>query len=176
MRKARALTAFFLAALLAATFTWKLAAQDKTNAPASAPGKEDVAPSIGSIITHLVTTPVTVTDRAGNIVNGLGPKDFRLTDNGKLQKIDQDVAVYPISMVIAVQANAEVEKMLPAVQKMGSAISAQILGDDGEAAVIEFDHRVQRLGDFSSDPDKLSEALKKLKAGSRSSRLNDATI
>jgi VWFA-related protein len=175
VRKARALTAFFLAALLAATLTWKLAAQDKGNA--SAPAKDDVGDSrIGSVTTHIVTTPVTVTDRAGNIVNGLGPKDFRLTDNGKLQKIDQDVAVYPISMVIAVQANAEVEKMLPAIQKMGSAISAQILGDDGEAAVIEFDHRIQTLTDFSSDPDKLSAALKKLKPGSGSSRLNDATI
>ena len=181
MRNARALTAFFLAALLAAALTWRLAAQDKAqdkagNAPASAPSKEDAIGSIGSVTTHIVTTPVTVTDRAGNIINGLGPKDFRLTDNGKLQKIDQDVAVYPISMVIAVQANAEVEKMLPAIQKMGSAISAQILGDDGEAAVIEFDHRIQTLGDFSSDPDKLSAALKKLKPGSRSSRLNDATI
>ena len=178
MRNARALTAFFLAALLAVTLTWKLAAQDKThdtNDPsASAPGKDDTP--IGSVSLHVVTTPVTVTDRAGNIVNGLGPKDFRLTDNGKLQKIDQDIAVYPISMVIAVQASAEVEKMLPAVQKLGSAISAQILGDDGEAAVIEFDHRIQTLGDFSSDPDKLSAALKKLKPGSGSSRLNDATI
>ena len=177
MRNARALTAFFLAALLAAVLTAalprKLAAQDKATASASAPGKDDV---IGSAITHLVITPVTVTDRKGNIVNGLGPKDFRLTDNGKVQKIDQDVAIYPISMVIAVQANAEVEKMLPAIQKMGSAISAQILGDDGEAAVIEFDHRIQTLGDFSSDPDKLSAALKKLKPGSGSSRLNDATI
>ena len=177
MRNARALTAFFLAASLAATLTWKLGAQEKAqdkdgDPSALTPGKDVV----GSIITHIVITPVTVTDRAGNIVNGLGPKDFRLTDNGKVQKIDQDVAIYPISMVIAVQANAEVEKMLPAIQKMGSAISAQILGDDGEAAVIEFDHRIQTLGDFSSDPDKLSAALKKLKPGSGSSRLNDATI
>lgn len=180
MRSARALTAFFLAVLLAATITWKVSAQDKAqdkgSAPASAPAKDDAPGSIGSVTTHIVTTPVTVTDRAGNIVNGLGPKDFRLTDNGKLQKVDQDVAVYPISMVIAVQANAEVEKMLPAIQKVGSAISAQILGDDGEVAVIEFDHRIQNLGDFSSDPDQLSAALKKLKPGSRSSRLNDATI
>ena len=176
MRNARALTAFFLAALLATALTWKLAAQDKSqdkgDASALAPGKD----LIGVVTTHEVITPVTVTDRAGNIVNGLGPKDFRLTDNGKVQKIDEDVAVHPISMVIAVQANAEVEKMLPAIQKMGSAISAQILGDDGEAAVIEFDHRIQILGGFSSDPDKLAAALKKLKPGSRSSRLNDATI
>jgi VWFA-related protein len=169
--------AFFVVALLAATLTWKLAAQEKAqdkdgDPSALTPGKDVV----GSITTHTVITPVTVTDHAGNIVNGLGPKDFRLTDNGKVQAITQDVAVYPISMVIAVQANAEVEKMLPAIQKMGSAISTQILGDDGEAAVIEFDHRIQTLGDFSSDPDKLSAALKKLKSGSGSSRLNDATI
>jgi VWFA-related protein len=166
--------AFFLAALLAATLTWNLAAQDKNGDPSGlTPGKGDL---IGSATTHLVITPVTVTDRGGNIVNNLTPKDFRLTDNGKVQIITEDLAVHPISMVIAVQANAEVEKMLPAIQKMGSAISAQILGDDGEAAVIEFDHRIQTLADFSSDPDKLSAALKKLKPGSGSSRLNDATI
>ena len=177
MRNARALTAFFLAALLAATFTWKLAAQDKSHdksgdPSALTPGKD----VIGSVTTHIVVTPVTVTDRAGNVVNNLTPKDFRLTDNGKVQVITEDIAVHPISMVIAVQANAEVEKMLPAIQKVGSAISAQILGDDGEAAVIEFDHRIQTLSDFSSDPDKLSAALKKLKPGSGTSRLNDATI
>lgn len=184
MRNARALTAFFLAALLAAVLTGTLArklgaqekAQGKGDSSALAPGKEDVVPSIGSITTHIVMTPVTVTDRGGNVVNNLTPKDFRLTDNGKVQSITEDVAVHPISMVIAVQANAEVEKMLPAIQKVGSAISAQILGDDGEAAVIEFDHRIQTLSDFTSDPDKLSAALKKLKAGSGSSRLNDATI
>jgi len=177
VRNARALTAFFLAALLAATFTWKLAAQDKSHdksgdPSALTPGKD----VIGSVTTHIVVTPVTVTDRAGNVVNNLTPKDFRLTDNGKVQVITEDIAVHPISMVIAVQANAEVEKMLPAIQKVGSAISAQILGDDGEAAVIEFDHRIQTLSDFSSDPDKLSAALKKLKPGSGTSRLNDATI
>lgn len=184
MRNVRALAAFLLAALLAAALSGmlprKLSAQDKAqgkgDASALATGKEDAPPSIGSITTHIVMTPVTVTDRGGNVVNNLTPKDFRLTDNGKVQAITEDVAVHPISMVIAVQANAEVEKMLPAIQKVGSAISAQILGDDGEAAVIEFDHRIQNLSDFTSDPDKLSAALKKLKAGSGSSRLNDATI
>ena len=65
--------------------------------------------------------------------------------------------------------------MLPAVLKLGSAIHAQILGEDGEAAVLQFDSRIVTLADFTSDPDKLSMALKKLKAGNASSRLNDAT-
>src|SRR5665213_1248622 len=99
---ARALTAFFLAALLGATLTPNLAAQDKapdkSDSSALTPGKD----VIGVVTTHAVITPVTVTDRNGNIVNGLGPKDFRLTDNGKIQKITEDIAVHPISMVIAV--------------------------------------------------------------------------
>ncbi len=137
------------------------------------PGKDDV---IGSIVTRYVMTPVTVTDKAGNIINGLTVKDFHLEDNKKPQAITEDVATHPISMVIAVQASLEVEKMLPMIQKLASSIQAQVLGDDGEAAVIEFDHRVQTLTDFTSDPDKLAAALKKLKAGSAQSRLNDATI
>jgi len=150
---------------LVSVVTW---AQD-----APPPDKADV---IGSITTHVVMTPVTVTDKSGNIINGLTVKDFRLEDNKKPQVITEDIAVHPISMVMAVQADLEVEKMLPMIQKMAAELQAQVLGDDGEAAVIEFDHRIQTLTDFTSDPDKLGAALKKLKAGSAQSRLNDATI
>jgi len=51
-----------------------------------------------------------------------------------------------------------------------------VLGDDGEAAVLQFDHRIITLSDFTSDPDKLAAAFKKMKVGSAQSRLNDATI
>ncbi len=125
---------------------------------------------------RIVMTPVTVTDRGGALVTGLAPADFRLLDNGKQQKITEDLAAHPISMVIAVQANAQVEKILPQIQKLGSAIQAQVLGDEGEAAILQFDHRIQTIADFTSDPDQISKALKKLKPGSNSSRLNDASI
>jgi VWFA-related protein len=150
-------------AVLGAAVLW---AQD-----APPPEKADI-----SITTRFVMTPVTVTDKAGNIVNGLTVKDFRLEDNKKPQSITEDIAVHPISMVIAVQADLEVERMLPMIQKMASAIQAQVLGDDGEAAVLQFDHRIQTLTDFTSDPDKFAAAFKTFKAGSSQSRLNDATI
>src|SRR5436190_3258082 len=128
-----------------------------------------------SIQTRVVVAPVTVTTRNDSVVSSLAPKDFRLRDNGNIQQITEDIAVHPISMVIAVQANSEVEKMLPAIQKLGLAIHSQILGEDGEVAVLQFDSRIETLTDFTSDPDKLSMALKKLKAGSAASRLSDAT-
>ncbi len=157
---------FAASVLAAALFSVTAWAQDP--APSE---KADI-----SITTRFVMTPVTVTDKSGNIINGLTVNDFRLEDNKKRQVITEDIAIHPISMVIAVQADLEVEKMLPMIQKLASSIQAQVLGDDGEAAVIEFDHRIQTLTDFTSDPDKLAAALKKLKAGSSQSRLNDATI
>lgn len=125
---------------------------------------------------RIVMTPVTVTDRSGSVVSGLTPADFQLLDNGKRQKIDQDMASHPISMVIAIQANDKVEKILPQVRRIGPGIQQQILGDDGEVAIMAFDHRMQVLTDFTSDPDAISKALKKVMPGSSSSRLNDAAI
>ena len=125
---------------------------------------------------QIVMAPVTVTNRGGALITVLTAADFRLFDNGKEQKITEDLASHPISMVIAIQANAQVEKILPQIQKLGSAIQAQVLGDEGEVAILEFDHRLQTLTDFVSDPDQISKALKKLKPGSGQSRLNDAAI
>ena len=151
-------------ALAALTAVTTLLAQD---APPTPTFREQV---------RIVMAPVTVTDRNGEIVSGLQPKDFRLLDNGKPQNITEDVTSHPISLVVVVQSNGIVEKILPQVQKLGTLLQAQVLGDEGEAAVIAFDHRIQVLRDFTSDGDKIIEALKKLKPGSDSARLNDATI
>lgn len=121
-----------------------------------------------------VVAPVTVFDRNGNYVPGIRPDQFRLYDNGKEQNIGVTESFVPISMVIAIQANAEVEKILPQVNKIGNLISPLILGDQGEAAVVAFDARVRTLQPFTSDPDKITQAVKKIYPGSSTSRLNDA--
>jgi VWFA-related protein len=143
--------------------------------PAQQPAQQPEVPTFTQTV-RIVMAPVTVTDKNGEVVNGLTPADFRLTDNGKLQKITEDITSHPISLVIVVQANATVEKVIPQIQKLGSLLQAQVLGDDGEAAVMSFDHRLQVLGDFTSDVNKITEALKKIKPGSSTARLNDATI
>lgn len=121
-----------------------------------------------------VIAPVTVTDREGHFVNNLTTLDFQLYDNKKLQKIAEDQASHPISLVVAVEAGAEVEKIIPQVQKIGSLLSSLLVGDSGEVAVLAFDHRVQTLTGFTSDPDQINMAMKKLKPGSTTFALNDA--
>jgi VWFA-related protein len=123
-----------------------------------------------------VLVPVSVTDRNGEFVNGLTPYDFELFDNGKPQKITEDVASHPISMVIVIQANSRVELFLPKIQKLGNLVEAQLLGESGEVAVMMFDHRFQTLLPFTSEPGKLGPALKKVKAGSSTAAVNDAVM
>ena len=139
-------------------------------------GDNDGVVSLPGVTVRILMAPVTVTTKDGTIVNNLQASDFRLFDNNKPQRFTVDVTAHPLSVVVAVQANAEVEKILPQIMKIGSLLQAQILGDEGEAAVMMFDHRIQTLQDFTSNPDKINAALKKLKPGSSSARLNDATI
>ena len=121
----------------------------------------------------IVMAPVTVTDAQGNNVNGLTALDFQLFDNGILQTVAEDVTSHPISMVVAVQASANMEQLLPNLRKIGSLFN-NVVGESGEVAVLAFDHRIQTMTGFTSDPDKISEAFKKIKSGSGTSHLNDA--
>ena len=128
-----------------------------------------------SITLQQVLAPVLVFDRSHNYVNGLQPDQFRLYDNGKEQNLTSvDVTYTPISMVVAIQANAEADKILPQVNKIGAMLKPIILGDQGEAAVIAYDHRVRLLQPFSNDADDITRAVKSIKAGSTSCRTIDA--
>ena len=128
----------------------------------------------GSVTVTNIVVPVTVHDRDGNIVNGLQPRQFHLTDNGKDQNIAVDVSYHPISLVIAIQANGAVEAILPQVKKIGSLLESFVVGDQGEAAVLAFDHRFLLKQDFTNDLSKISDALKKITPGSSTSALIDA--
>ncbi len=118
--------------------------------------------------------PVTVHDRDGNLVNGIQPREFHLTDNTKDQDITADVTFHPISLAIVIQANAAVEAILPQVRRIGAMLESMIVGDQGEACVLAFDHRLQLKQDFTNDVTKISEALKKINPGSSTSRVRDA--
>ena len=121
-----------------------------------------------------VIAPTTVVNADGEFVSGLKPMQFRLYDNDKLQTIKVDEVLNPVSIVVAVQANAKTEAVLPKIQKIGTLLQNMVAGDRGEVAILGFDHRMQVHQDFTSDPDKITEGLKKLRAGSSNNALTDA--
>ena len=155
-----------------AAFLW---AQQPAQAPAETP--EEGVQTIRQQV-NAVQAPVTVLDRNGRTVNGLNALDFTLLDNGKPQHIEEDLASHPISLVVAIQANSGMEKVLPQIRKIGSLFDNLVIGQDGEIAVIAFDHRIRTLTNFTSDPDQIHAAFSrdKLTAGSWTSALNDGAM
>jgi VWFA-related protein len=137
-----------------------------------------IAQDRADIIVEVVNiqVPVSVQDQDDRFVNGLTPVDFQLFDNGIPQNITEDVATHPISLVVAIQANSKTERILPEVQKVSSLFDTLVVGETGEIAVLGFDHRVQTLTEFTSNPDDIKGAFQKLKTGSSQSHMNDAAM
>jgi VWFA-related protein len=160
----------FRVVLIACVSVVALAQQPQQPPP---PPAVEQTPTTFRTSVDVVVAPVVVKDRDGGYVNGLQPSDFRLFDNGKEQNIKVDVTYQPISMVIVVQANGHVDSVLPQIQKIGSMIQPILIGDQGEAAVLAFDHRQQLLQEFTSDSTKITDALKKIRAGSSTSAMID---
>jgi|SRR6185312_16038471 len=149
-----------------------MAAAARAQAPVSAD-----APDIGDVISRVqvnnIIAPVLVTDRSGNIIDGLQPHEFHLFDNNKEQNIQVDVAFQPISLVVAIEASVRMEKILTQIKHLGSLLPL-VVGDHGEAAVLAFDSRLRVMQDFTSDSDKVKAAIDKINAGNSSSRMIDA--
>jgi len=145
-----------------------------------APADNDVAKGDNDITfrqnVNVVVAPTTVVDKRGNYVNGLQLQDFELYDNGKPQKITADVRDEPLSLVIAIQKSANLNDVLPKIQKVGPMLNDLVAGQDGEVAIVAFDHRVQLVQDFTPETQKIEEALKSLKPGSTNRAVNDAVM
>jgi VWFA-related protein len=140
--------------------------------PASSAPSLDVPATITVQVQNLVA-PVLVTDRDGNIVDGLQPSQFHLYDNGVEQNIRVDTASTPISLVVAIEKSLRVDAVLPQLRKLGILLT-QITGKSGEAAVLTFDCRLATPVDFTTDNDKIKVAIQDIKPGCSGTRLDDA--
>jgi len=134
---------------------------------------EETIPKFTAPVTNILV-PAKVFGADKNFLTGVRDDQFHLFDNGREQKIHVDESIVPVSMVIAIQCNSEVDAILPKVNRIGNMIAPLVLGDRGEAAVIAFDSRIRTMQDFTGDPDKIAEAVKRIHSGSLSSRLVDA--
>jgi VWFA-related protein len=147
-------------------------------APAqSQPAISTEVPEIDQPISRInvtnIVAPTLVTDRTGNIIDGIPPAQFHLFDNGKEQNIQVDVAFEPVSVVVAIEASTRVDAILAQIRHLGTLLPL-VVGDHGEAAVIAFDSRLRLMQDFTTDPDRVKAAIDKINAGNSSSRMIDA--
>ncbi len=118
---------------------------------------------------RLVQVPVSVTEKDGRIVEGLGARDFRVLDDGVEREIAADVfdsGAARISLAIAIQSSAVPASALATIRRIGSMIQPLVIGRRGEAAVLTFDREVKWLQDFTPDPREIQRAVNGLEKGS----------
>ena len=125
---------------------------------------------------NVVIAPTTVLDKRGDYVNGLQLQDFQLYDNNKRQRITADVHDQPLSLVIAVQKSSNLNEILPKIQRIGVMLKDLIAGEDGETAIIAFDHKVVHAQEFTNDTGQITETMKKLTPGSSQHAVDDAVM
>jgi VWFA-related protein len=139
--------------------------------PKQAEQKSDIV-----VTTNVVIAPVTVRERNGDFIDDLKLGDFQLYDNNRLQTVTADVRDEPLSLVVAVQKSYNMNDILPKIQKIGPMLNDLLAGQDGEIALVAFDHRIQTVQDFTTETTKISEALRNIKPGSPNHAAIDAEM
>jgi VWFA-related protein len=132
------------------------------------------APDI-RVTTRTVLVPTSVLDpEKKGYLNGLEASDFEVLDNEQPQKVQAEITEQPMSVVLVIQANADTEPLLPKIRKSGILLHGLVTGSNGDVAVLTFDHQMHHILDFTSDPDKIDDAMQKVTAGSSTAALIDA--
>ena len=153
---------------LAAIFIFPLLAQEPEN---SATIRANVP---------LVLAPVTVTDKKGNFIDGLKADDFRLTDEGVPQQVRMDTSdtvLAPVSLMVLIQASGISAPALVRTEQVGGMIKPLVIGERGQAAVIEFDDEIRVRTDFTADSSVIRTAFEGTRSRSiRTARLIDAVV
>jgi VWFA-related protein len=113
------------------------------------------------IKTTVVNVFATVRDKHNGIVGDLTKDDFKVYEDGVVQKVvyfSKEVSM-PISLAIMMDTSGSMYYMLNAEKDAGSSFVREVMHKKDEAIVMTFDTDVNLLADFTEDPAVLSRAI-----------------
>ena len=116
----------------------------------------------------LVNVFVTVTDEHGAPIGKLTRENFKLSEDGKEQKIavfDKESAL-PLSIVLAVDTSLSTRKDLPLELASGRKFARTILRPQDALAVFQFSEIVNEVVPFTPDLKTIDHAIDKMRLGS----------
>jgi VWFA-related protein len=117
--------------------------------------------------TSEVLVPTLVQLPSGEIVYGLGPRDFQLLDNGVQQQlhVDDDLDNEPVSVVFAVEKGRMAALEFDKINRLAPLIDLFLGDGSSEAAFVSFDSKPELVVPFTRDADRLGHALRRLEPG-----------
>src|SRR5213592_3065712 len=135
--------------------------------PAEAPAKAADDQTI-SVNVDLVNILFTVADRKGKFVTNLRKDDFRVFEDEKAQSITNysSESNLPLTIALLVDTSGSIRDKLKFEQEAAIEFFYSTLqrGKD-KAIVISFDSAVELNQDYTDDPEKLADAVRKIRAG-----------
>lgn len=111
--------------------------------------------------TRLVDVYATVRDKHNAILDTLTKDDFKISEDGKEQKITYfgREADQPITLAILMDTSYSMKNILSAEKEAASDFVHRIMRKKDEAIVLSFDTDVDLLADFTEDPAVLTRAI-----------------
>ncbi|MBX3288774.1 MAG: VWA domain-containing protein [Acidobacteria bacterium] len=136
---------------------------------------KDAATEIGDdddvirVETNLVTVPVSVLDRNGRFISGLGQSDFRIFEDNAEQKIGFFQSIeQPFTVVLMIDVSPSTSFQMNEIQDAAIAFVNQLRPDD-RVMVVTFDERVKVLNRPTSDRNELRRAITTARQGNGTS-------
>ena len=140
------------------------------------PGPESTPETTIRVQTSEVLVPTLVQLPSGEIVYGLGPRDFQLLDNGVQQQlhVDDDLDNEPVSVVVAVEKGRMAALEFDKINRLAPLIDLFLGDGSSEAAFVSFDSKPELVVPFTRDADRLGHELRRLEPGDGGAAILDA--
>lgn len=136
-----------------------------TPAFAQAPKPPQETPYSLSTQSNLVFVPTEVRTKKGELLYGLTPDKFVVTDNGVPQRIhlEEDLGSSGLSLVIVAQCSGAFAEEMAKVRGLPTMLDTLVGAAPHEIAVVTYGDEPTLVGDFTADPAALSTALAEVK-------------
>ncbi len=137
----------------------------KKSLPASTPEAVAGDDEVIRVETNLITMPVSVLDRDGRFVSGLGQNDFRIFENGIEQKVDYFQSVeQPFTVILMIDVSPSTAFQIDEIHNAAITFIDQLRPND-KVMVIAFDDTVRVLSRVTGDKASLRRAINQAQFG-----------
>lgn len=117
------------------------------------------------IETNLISIPVSVYNRNGNYISGLTKENFKIFEDGKEEEVAYlNKAEKPFTVILLIDVSASTAYKIEEIQNAAIAFVDQLRPQDS-VMVVQFDEGVNTLTDFTTDRNRIYQAIRKTRFG-----------
>lgn len=135
--------------------------------PPKALPSTDAGQTVLRSTTNVVLVPTLVEKDRGDVVYGLKPSDFELTDNGVPQKlhVEEEMDTAPVALVVGVEQGRAAGLEFDKIAKLGPLLNLFLGDGKSEAALVGFDSKPHLVRDFTQSEEDLTDDLRHFDPG-----------